>query len=132
MASLDTSALLRWMLDDVPGAADAVQTYVTQCGRVVIADAAVVEAVFVLERVYKLTRPQIVLALSAVLGEAAFELDGSLWLEALADYLGHPKLSVADIYLTHRARTDGDGPLATFDRKLAGQLAGTLGLGEGE
>ncbi|MDR0284170.1 MAG: PIN domain-containing protein [Propionibacteriaceae bacterium] len=129
MASLDTSCLLRWLLGDVPEQTHAVQECLDQQGRVSLSDSALLEAVYVLEKLYKLTRQQIVLALGSVLGEAAFDFDASLWLDILSAYLSHPKLSIVDIYLVYRAEADGAGPVLTFDRKLATQLAGAELLG---
>jgi len=122
MASLDTSCLLRWLIDDIPDQAQAVQALMDTQGPVTVTDAAMIESVFSLETSFGLTRREIVLAMSAVLGESAFDLDGSLWFEMFGDYLNHPKLSIMDIYLTHRAQLDSAAPLYTFDRKLANQL----------
>ena len=122
MASLDTSCLLRWLIGDIPEQARAVERLMGAQGHLTISDAAMLESCFVLEKVYGRTRRQIVVAMSRVLGEGAFDMDGSLWFEMFGDYLSRPKLSIMDIYLVHRAQLDSKGPLYTFDQKLASQM----------
>jgi len=122
MASLDTSCLLRWLIGDTPEQTHAVQVLMDTQDPVTVTDAVMLESVFVLEKVYGLPRREVVMAMSTVLGESAFSLDGSLWFEVFGDYLSHPKLSIMDVYLTQRAQTDSTAPLYTFDQKLANQL----------
>lgn len=124
MPSLDTNCLLRWVIGDVPEQTEAIQRLIDGPDRLTVTDACLLEAVFVMEGPYKLTREQIALAIGAILGEAAFDLDLPLWLGIAEDYVSHPKLSVMDVYLAHQARVGTAGPLYTFDRKLANQLAG--------
>jgi len=78
--------------------------------------------VYAMETAYSMSRREIVFAMSRVLGESSFDMDGSLWFEVFGDYLSRPKLSVVDIYLAHRAQLDAKGPLYTFDQKLANQM----------
>jgi len=125
MASLDTSCLLRWLIGDQPDQARAVDDLIRREGRVVVPDAVLLEAVFVMSGPYGLSRADVAAALAAVLGEGAMAVDVPLWSAVTQDYLAHPKLSVVDVYLAHLARGDHDEPLFTFDRKLAAQMAGT-------
>ncbi|MDR0848846.1 MAG: PIN domain-containing protein [Propionibacteriaceae bacterium] len=122
MANLDTNAVLRWLIDDIPQQTRAVEHLLSECGEVTVHDAALIECVYALQTVYKASRPAIATALSTLLGHGAFRIDTALWRDIIADYLAHPKLSVVDIYLTHQARRAGDTPLYTFDQKLANQL----------
>lgn len=72
-----------------------------------------------------LSRESVAQAIGTITSTAAFELDRGLWRNVSADYVAHPKFSVADVYLAHRAVKRGATPLYTFDRKLASQLAET-------
>lgn len=126
MASVDTNVLLRWLLGDMPKQAERVDRLITSGATLVVEDAALIETVFVLERVMLLSRASIANAIATVISTAAFDLDldRDWWRSVSADYLAHPKLSVADVYLAHRAAARQATPLYTFDRKLASQLAG--------
>ncbi|MCL2490525.1 MAG: PIN domain-containing protein [Propionibacteriaceae bacterium] len=124
MPSLDANGLLRWLIGDVPAQANAVQRLMDGPERLILTDACLLEVVFVMQSPYKLDREQVALAFDAVLGEAAFDMDETLWHDVMADYLIHPKLSVVDVYQAHKAQADAAGPLYTFDRKLASQQTG--------
>lgn len=125
MASVDTNVLLRWLLGDVPKQADRVDQLIASGTTLHIEDAALIEVVFVLERVMLLSRASVAQAIAAIISTAAFDLDRGCWRTVSADYVVHPKLSVADVYGAHRAVQRGATPLYTFDRKLASQLPDT-------
>lgn len=122
MPSVDTNVLLRWLLDDVPDEAARVDRLFASGGRFRVDDAALIETVFVLERVTKLSRALVVDAIRLLLSMAALEFDRERWAALIGLYIDHPKLSIADVYLAGRARDSNDLPLYTFDRKLAAQL----------
>jgi len=122
MATADTNILLRWLLDDVPKQTAAADALLNGNKRCLVPDVALVETVFVLERVMRLPRTTIKQLIDALLTLANVDADRSLWRTALADYLRHPKLSIADTYLTTLAEQSGQSPLYTFDRKLSSQL----------
>lgn len=123
MPTLDTNLILRWLLDDVPAQTKAVDLLFAQSAELVAPDVALIEVVFVLEGVMRVTRPTIGEGVRALLGHANVKADRALWAEVLRRYEGLPKLSVADIYLALRADAKGEAPLLTFDKKLAGQMA---------
>lgn len=122
MPSVDTNVLLRWLLADVPAQAERVDQLLAAGEQFVVDDAALIEVVFVLERVMRFGRPSIADAVITVISTAAFDLDRTRWSHLIADYVDHPKLSVADLYLARRARERGATPLYTFDSKLATQV----------
>ena len=122
MSTLDTNIVLRWLLADVPEQTAAAEALLAGGTRCVVPDVTLVETVFVLERVMRLTRPTVVQAVETVLAIADVEVDRGLWHAALVDYLAYPKLSIADTYLAALATASGRLPLYTFDRKLANQL----------
>lgn len=122
MPSLDTNVLLRWLLADVPAQAARVDDLLASGDRFTVDDAALIETVFVLERVVLLSRATVKEVIEVVLSTASIDLDRPLWTAIIGVYTKHPKLSVADVYLALRAQKSGTTPLYTFDRKLASQL----------
>lgn len=120
--SLDANLVLKWLLDDVPEQAAAVERLLTGGTQCRLADVAMVEVGFVLERVIQLSRGLVADNLTAVLAVAAITIDRTLWHRTIDQYRSHPKLSLADCYLATKSGTTGDTPLYTFDRKLANQL----------
>lgn len=124
MPSLDTNAVLRWLLGDVPEQSALVERLLDSGTSHDVDDLALVEVVYVLERRMKLSRPLIADAIGIVLASAAIQLDRTLWREAMGLYVGHPKLSITDICLVVRATRRRALPLRTFDAKLARQLDG--------
>lgn len=123
MPSLDANAVLRWLIADVPEQAARVEDLLSTGERFTIDDTALIETVFVLERVMRLDRPLIADALRTVASTAQLDLDRSLWEPIIKRYVSHAKLSIADLHLAARAARNDALPLYTFDRKLANQLA---------
>ncbi|MEZ5127819.1 MAG: PIN domain-containing protein [Micropruina glycogenica] len=123
MPSVDTNVLLRWLLADVPAQAERVDELLKSGEHFVVDDAALIEVVFVLERVMRLARTTVSEAVGTVMATAAFDLDRYRWSALMADYVDRPKLSIADLYLALRALERDATPLYTFDAKLAGQVA---------
>ena len=124
MPSLDTNCLLRWLLDDVPEQTAVVSALFNSGERLSVADAALIEIVFVLEKIKKISRETIETAVMAILGNDAILCNRELFIEVLPVYARHPKLSFVDCYLETLARRSDALPLLTFDHKLAHQLSG--------
>ncbi|MBK8446756.1 MAG: PIN domain-containing protein [Micropruina sp.] len=122
MPSVDTNVLLRWLLADVPAQAERVDELLASGEQFTVDDAALIEVVFVLERVLRLGRRSVADAIRTVISTAAFDLDRQRWSTLATDYVAHTKLSVADLYLAQRAVERGAVPLYTFDTKLAAQI----------
>jgi len=125
MPCLDANCILRWLLGDVPEQTALVSRLVDSGENFTIADVALIETVFVLEKLKKISRESIEKAVMAVVGKDNFLFNKELFLEILPVYTGHPKLSFVDCYLEVLARRTGNTPLWTFDEKLANQLPGT-------
>ena len=125
MPSLDTNCLLRWLLGDVPEQAALVTDLVNSGENIIVEDAALIETVFVLEKLKKISREAIGQAVTAVIRKSTILCNGRLFNEVIPIYATHPKLSFVDCYLDVMARRAGAVPLFTFDRKMAGQLSGT-------
>lgn len=122
MPSLDANLLLRWLLDDVPEQSTAVGELLDSGVPCHVADVALIEVAFVLERVMHIPRELVGDSLSAILSHGSIRTDRPVWTASVADYLEHPKLSIADCFLAEKASATGHAPLYTFDRKLAQQL----------
>lgn len=123
MPTLDTNVLLRWLLNDVPEQTAAADALLSSGVRCLVPDVALIETVYVLERVMRLQRTTVAHAIETVFEVANLDLDRALWRTALDGYLTHPKLSIADTFLAALADTSHRTPVYTFDKKLANQLS---------
>jgi predicted nucleic-acid-binding protein len=124
-SSLDTHCLLRWLLDDVPEHTAIITDIINSEENLAIADAALIETVFVLEKVKKISRETIEKAVLAIFEKGNILCNRGLFIEVLSIYTSHPKLSFVDCYLEVFARNTGETPLLTFDKKMGNQLSGT-------
>ena len=122
MPSLDTNCILRWLLGDIPEQATLVTTLVNSGESVVVADVALIETVYVLEKLKNISRETIEKTIIAINGKNTIHCNRELFKEILPIYTTHPKLSFVDCYLTMFAKRTGATLLLTFDKKLANQL----------
>lgn len=125
MPSLDTNCLLRWLLDDIPEQTALVTALVNSGVKITVADTALIETVFVLEKLKKVSRETIKKAIMVIINKDTILCNRELFVEILPAYTSHFKLSFIDCYLEALARRTGNEPLFTFDKKLANQLSGT-------
>ena len=123
MPSLDTNCLLRWLLGDIPKQAEIVAALIDSEENIVVADVALVETIFVLEKLKKINREAIGKAILVIFGKDTIQCNRELFLEVLPVYINNPSLSFVDCYLEVLARRTGAVPLFTFDKKLANQLS---------
>jgi len=124
MASLDTNCILRWLLGDVPEQTALITNLINSDENFAVADAVLIETVFVLEKLIKISRGSIEKALMAVIEKGNIICNKELFTEILPIYSNRPKLSFIDCYLEALARKTENIPLWTFDQKLANQLSG--------
>jgi predicted nucleic-acid-binding protein len=124
MGSLDTNCLLRWILDDVPEQTSVINDLIISGENLTAPDAVMIETVFVLEKVKKISREAIEKAVLLIIEQANIRCSRELFTETLTFYRKFPKLSFIDCYLSCYARRTGTQPLYTFDQKLARQLPG--------
>lgn len=124
MQSLDTNCLLRWLLDDVPENTILINARINSGETFAVADAAIIETIFVLEKIIKISRASIEEAVFMIIEKDSISSNRELFIEILQIYISHPKLSIIDCYLEVFARKTGNTPLLTFDKKLANQLSG--------
>ena len=116
--SLDTNALLRLLLDDVPAQTNAVETLLEKGGVFEVADAALIEMVFVLEKICKMNRSLIQENIFAITRNKQFLCNKELFERCVPIYVAHKSLSIIDCALIAYARLANATPLYTFDKDL--------------
>ncbi len=119
--SLDTSVLLRLILNDIPSQHQQARQLLDYEGQFRVSDLALIEIIFVLERNYKMKRTDIAVVIRGLLSNSKLITD-DLVLLALDDFVNHLSLSFEDCYLAAQAEFDKSKPLYTFGKKLAHQI----------
>ena len=120
--SLDTNVLLRALLNDIPEQHLLAKTLIEKPGaRYCVADTALIELVFVLERHYRFNREQIADALEGLVMHPKLSCNKSVLLQSAKSFIVHRSLSFEDCYLAQCAKETGSTPLWTFDKRLASQ-----------
>ena len=122
--SLDTNAILRVLLQDVPEQKRKVAELLTRPNVIYRLDPAVIiEAVYVMERApYDCSREQVRKKLGMLFKLMNIMCDIEAFSEAADMYVEHPKLSFVDCYLAAVAEKNNASPLWTFDKDMAKQL----------
>lgn len=120
--SLDANVLLRLLLNDVPEQNLAATKLLQDApGQFAVADTAIIEVVFVLERHYEFMRLQIVEAVEGLMSLPEINCNRGLFATALPLFTKHPALSFEDCCLAKYAELNDAKSLWTFDQKLANQ-----------
>lgn len=120
--SADTNILLRLLLNDIPEQHIAAKDLLQQSSnQVAVADTAVIELVFVLERHYGFSRLQITEAIDGLIRLKEINCNRVLFENAVAIFIQHSGLSFEDCCLSTYAKLNEAEPLWTFDKKLANQ-----------
>jgi len=121
--AVDTNVLLRLILRDVPEQCLKVQDLLLrQKACYDVADLAVEEVVYVLQKGFGWTRAGIVEALRSVLDLSWFDYNRALFTRVFPLYLEHPGLSFNDCCLAVYAELNQTEPLWTLDQDLAKQV----------
>jgi predicted nucleic-acid-binding protein len=123
----DTNCLLRLALQDLPEQASRVEEILKLNSVVHVADAAVIEMVFVLEKRYDLERMLIAQKISFLINTVKIDCSKELLARTIKDYVKSPKTSFADVYLAHYANLHS-AKLLTFDKTLAKKLSNLVKL----
>jgi len=127
--SLDTCAVVRIFLNDIPDQHKRVKLLLEQpCAIYGISDLAIIESIYVLEKGYHFTRPQVEDFLIALFSKPNLNFNRPVFLAALPYYLAHPALSFNDCVLASYAKLTNALPLFTFDKQLAKKLPETVEL----
>ncbi len=120
--SLDANVILRIILNDLPEQRVQALKMLDQ-GYYHIADTAVVESAFVLQRNYHMDRQSIVQVLNGFLTRENLICNHHLFLQVFPMFVTHPALSFEDCCLAVYAELNKAVPLYTFDKNLAKQVA---------
>jgi predicted nucleic-acid-binding protein len=122
--SLDANVLLRLLLNDLPDQHQAaVKLFGNSSEQFHVADTAIIETIFVLERNYKFTRNAIVETIEGLMSLIEINCNKPLFTKALTLFLKRPRLSFEDCYLATHAELNDAKPLWTFDQKLSKQAS---------
>jgi predicted nucleic-acid-binding protein len=116
--SLDTNILLRLILEDVPEQSIAVEKLLAEGKVFEVADAALFEMIYVLEKLYKINREQVAKSVLAIARNTKFNCNRKLFELTMPLYVQESKLSIIDCALTHYAKLNNATPLFTFDIAL--------------
>lgn len=119
MKSLDTSVVLRFLLNDVPAQTARARTLLSKPD-IYVTDVVVSEAAFVLERAIGFERSHTAILLRTLIAVPGLIYNDYLLPEVIELFEGHRKLSFIDCYATAEAKINGAN-LFTFDRKLINQ-----------
>jgi uncharacterized protein len=122
MKSLDTSVVLRFLLNDVPTHSAKAKVLLSEPG-IYVTDPVVAEAAFVLERVMGFDRLHAATLLRTLLAIPGLIYNEYLLPEVIALYEERRKLSFIDCYAAVEAGIS-NASLYTFDRKLLNQGGG--------
>ena len=116
--SLDTNALLRLLLADVPAQTRAVEALLQRDAVYAVADVALIEMIFVLEKIYQMERPLIQENVFGIVRNQSFVCNRALFEQVMPQYVAEPGVSIIDCVLVAYARHTKATPLYTFDKKL--------------
>lgn len=116
---LDTNVLLRFVLGDVLEQVVAVDTLLAKKGVFEVADVAVIEMVYVLEKVLLFSREEVCEKVYGVIRNQQFLCNRKLFESVLPMYILEQKLSFNDCALATYAYINKSIPLYTFDKELA-------------
>lgn len=119
MRAVDTNVIVRLITRDDKSQVAAAETYIAQRGAWV-SHLVLVEVAWVLESIYELERAAIATALEMLLDQEHLVVqDTEVVVAAVKQYRDRIGSDFADCMILEVARSTGNLPLATCDRKLA-------------
>lgn len=121
----DTNILLRLVLGDVPSQTQAVERLLSDGGVYEVYDAALIEMVFVLEKILHKDRALIKENVFAITRHKQFRTNKKLFEHCMPLYSTHDDLSIVDCVLVSYAHLQKTAPLYTFDKNLVKRSGGT-------
>lgn len=119
MISLDTNVVLRFLLGDVADQAQKA-TELIENNTVYVTDVIVVEIIYVLEKVYELSRKDVCELVTDFLNFSNVVHNPRFLLKTIILYENHPSLSIVDCYSSEEAKDYGN-ELVTLDKRLINQ-----------
>ena len=119
MRAVDTNVIVRLITRDSKAQVAAAEKYIAEKGAWV-SHLVLIEVAWVLESVYELTRAQLATAIDMLLDQEHLIVEDPETVAAAAkNYRAGVGSDFADCMILEVARSTGNVPLATFDRKLA-------------
>lgn len=118
---IDTSIVLRYLLQDVPLQAEKARELIDATSPVRLPVVAISESAFVLMRVYGVDRATVVSSLQALISRRnieVHEIPKSIAIEALELCRPSNRVSFADALLWAAARAAPSATIVTFDRRF--------------
>jgi predicted nucleic-acid-binding protein len=122
VASLDTNAILRWLVGDIPSQQRTVDELLQRDTMYHVADAAVIEATFVMEKVMFFPRELVAEHLQVLMAQSSLAINRALFSKVITLYPKYTSESFMDCCLAVYAQLDDVTPLLTFDKNLAKHL----------
>ena len=129
MIAIDTNVLIRYLVRDNPeqvSVADALLEGLTPVDPGFICREVLLETVWVLERVYRFPRAQIVDVLRGLFATGSLVTEASDDVAKAAFAYGQGSADFADLMILAAAERVGATPLYTFDRRLAREEGAAL------
>lgn len=123
LESLDTNVILELILNRDPKKAErAFNLITTPRSYFFIPDQAIMEICYTLCKKYGYSKQEFVDSLKIISNFSRLDYDAETFNRVSKYYLAHPKLSIADCYMTVKMSDLNRTPFWTFDEKLAKQL----------
>ena len=101
MPSPDTNCLLRWLLNDVPEQAALITDILNSETNINVADAAIIETVFVLEKTKSISREVVKEAVMAIIGNKSISCNEELFTEIFPLYIKYPNFRLLTVILKY-------------------------------
>lgn len=119
---IDTNIVIRLIVGDDPKNYKKAKKLMAQKHKTfVFEDSAMMEVVFILSKIYKYSRKEVVAGIDIISKFDNIYFNKGLIEDALNIYVNHPKLSFVDCYLVAITNITQEKPLWTFDKKLLAQ-----------
>jgi predicted nucleic-acid-binding protein len=119
ITSLDTNIVLRFLLDDIPEQTERA-TRLIKNSTVYVTDVVAIETVYVLEKVFGLSRNDVCELLLGFLGFNNVIHNTRFLTDTIELYRIHPALSIVDCYACEEAKSYGN-ELVALDKRLITQ-----------
>ena len=124
-ASLDTNCIVHCFVEDVTAQTIAIHKLLADGNTYGIADVALIEAVFVLEKQYQFSRSLVVEFIGTIVNMRQVNCNRPLFRTALKLYEANKSESIIDCCLAVYANLTDATPLLTFDKSAAKHLPDT-------
>jgi predicted nucleic-acid-binding protein len=118
---IDTNLLVRFLTEDEPAKAKAVDALLAKAGKgeikILVPSIVIAELVWVLESFYKMEPDGIAELVEAVLNTSGVEVTDKSIINAALKLYKAKKIDMIDAWIIHFAKEVGAGTIYTFDKK---------------